>query len=107
MRLKPAPKGRADSPAIRVTLVGTSSAMSGPPLGMCGSSFPQVLRAAHHGVENLVVVLAAAEIAGDAVRQLGARGVGILLEEAHRRHNESRHAERALKALVIHHRLLD
>ena len=68
---------------------------------------PHVLSAAHQRGEDLVVVLAAAQVAGHAVRQFLARRVRVGLEEADRCHHESRHAERALEALLVHHRALD
>ena len=41
------------------------------------------------------------------MRHLGARRIRIGLEEAHRGHDEARHAERALEALAVDHGLLD
>jgi hypothetical protein len=64
------------------------------------------LRGAHHGGQNLVVIGAAAEVAGNAVCQLGACGTRVGLEEPDGGHDEARHAERALEALFFHHRLL-
>src|SRR5262245_41242685 len=71
------------------------------------SRLPHVLSTAHQRGENLVVVLTATEVAGDPVRELCARRVWIRLEEAHRRHDESRHTERALEALLIDDALLN
>src|SRR5207245_5197295 len=60
-----------------------------------------VLGAAHHRAQDLVVVGAAAQVAGNAVRQFGARGVRVGLEETYRRHHEAGHAERALESLLV------
>src|SRR5579884_771803 len=68
---------------------------------------PQIFRTLHHGVKNLVVILATAEIAGNSVGQFGSRGAGIRFEIANRGHNEARHAERALETLFIDHALLN
>jgi hypothetical protein len=38
---------------------------------------PHVFCAFHHGGEDLVVILAAAQVSGNTVRQLGAAGTGI------------------------------
>src|SRR4029453_2723859 len=70
------------------------------------SRLPHVLSTAHQRGENLVVVLAATEVARDPVRELRARWVWIRLEEAHRGHDEAGHAERALEALLVDHTLL-
>src|SRR5437588_6827137 len=67
---------------------------------------PHIFRASHEGSEDLVVVLAATEVAGDAVRELLARRVWIRLQEADRRHREARHAEGALETLFVDDRLL-
>src|SRR5678815_975463 len=67
------------------------------------SRLPHVLSTTHQRGENLVVVLAATEVAGDPVRELRARRVWIRLEEAHRGHDEARHAERALEPLLVDH----
>ena len=53
-----------------------------------------------------MVVGAAAQVTRDAVRQLRTRGIRVGLEKSDRRHDEPRHAERALEALLVHHRLL-
>src|SRR4030095_5664085 len=62
---------------------------------------PRVLRRAHHRIEDLVVVAAAAQIARQAARNLRARGIWTTLEEANRAHDEARHAERALESLFV------
>src|ERR1035441_7437551 len=70
------------------------------------SSPPHILCAAHHGVEDLVVVLATAQVSRDAVCEFSTRGIWICLQEADRRHDEAGHAEGALEALFVNHRLL-
>src|SRR5947207_9367486 len=67
---------------------------------------PHVFSATHEGSEDLVVVLAATEIAGDAVRELLPRRVRVGLQETDGRHCEARHAEGALEALLVDDRLL-
>ena len=52
------------------------------------------------------VILAPAKISAYAVRQLSSRRIRVLFQEPHRRHDEPRHAERALESLLIHHCLL-
>src|SRR4029450_13017168 len=64
-------------------------------------ALPRVLRRAHHRIENLVVVAAAAQVARQPARQLRARGIWTALEEADRAHDEARHAERALESLFV------
>src|SRR5579862_2973532 len=71
---------------------------------MTSASHP--LSATHERRENLVVVLAAAQIARDAVRELLAGGVRIRHEIAGRGHHESGHAEGALKSLLVDDALL-
>ena len=73
---------------------------------LLGSPAPHVLSAAHHRIQNLRVILAPAKISAYAVRQLSSRRIRILFQEPHRRHDEPRHAERALESLLIHHCLL-
>src|SRR6266516_3337654 len=70
------------------------------------SRVPHMLSAAHQRGENLVVILAAAQIAGDAVRELLPRGTRVRLEISGRGHHESRHAESALEALLVDDALL-
>ena len=70
------------------------------------SRVPHVLGALHQRGENLVVVLAAAQIAGDAVRQFLARRVRVGLQVAGGGHDEAGHAERALEALLVDDALL-
>src|SRR5262245_11378088 len=70
------------------------------------SRLPHVLSTARQRGENLVVVLTATEVAGNAVRELRARRVGIRLEEPDRGHDEPGHAERALEALLVNDALL-
>src|SRR5205809_977488 len=70
------------------------------------SSTSHELCTAHHRGENLVVVLAAAQIARDAMRQFLTRRTWIGFEIPDRRHHEARHAERALEALLLDDRLL-
>src|SRR5262249_28130121 len=62
---------------------------------------PRVLRRTHHRIENLVVVAAAAQIAGEAACKLGARGIWMTIEEADSAHDEARHAEGALESLFV------
>src|SRR5262249_40206963 len=62
---------------------------------------PRVLRRAHHRIENLVVVAAAAQVARQTARKLRARGIWTMLEEADRAHDEARHAEGALESLFV------
>ncbi len=62
--------------------------------------------AAHQRGQDLVVVLAATQVARDAVRQLLARRVRVDLEEADGGHDEAGHAEGALEALLVDDRLL-
>src|ERR1700754_69796 len=62
---------------------------------------PRVLRRTHHRIEKLIVVAAAAQIAREAARKLGARRIGTALEEADGAHDEARHAERALESLFV------
>src|ERR1700741_3032542 len=64
---------------------------------------PRVLRRTHHRVQDLVVVAAAAQIPGQPARQLRARGTLVMLEEAKRAHDESRHAEGTLESLFVDH----
>src|SRR5947199_96662 len=64
------------------------------------------LCAAHQRGENLVVVLAAAQIARDAMRELLPRRVRVRLQITGRRHHEAGHAERALDALLLDDALL-
>jgi hypothetical protein len=67
---------------------------------------PHILRPAHQRRQNLVVILTAAEISRDPVRQLPARGIGIRFQESDRSHYEAGHAERALKSLLVDDTLL-
>src|ERR1700693_2632493 len=69
-------------------------------------SAPRVLRAADERGEDLVIVLAAAQIAGDPVRQFGSSRTGIGLQEPDRRHDETRHAEGTLESLFVDDTLL-
>src|SRR5579872_6536387 len=62
--------------------------------------------AAHQRREDLVVILTTTEIAGDAVRQLLARGIRIRHQVARGGHHEARHAERALESLLVDDALL-
>src|SRR5215469_18779395 len=68
---------------------------------------PHVVGPAHERGENLIVVLTPAEISRHAVRHFKTCGIGIYLEKPDRRHDESRHAERALEALLVDDALLD
>src|ERR1700751_4831831 len=68
---------------------------------------PRVLRRTHHRVQDLVVVAATAQIPGQPARQLSARGTLVMLEEANRAHDESRHAEGTLESLFVYHGLLN
>ena len=61
----------------------------------------------HERSQNLVVILTAAQISGDAVGEFLARGVGVCLQETGCRHDEARHAESALEALLVDDALLD
>src|SRR5438046_2697464 len=70
------------------------------------SRIPHVLGALHQRRENLVVVLAPAQIAGDAVRQFLARRIRIRFQVPSRGHHEAGHAERALEALLVDDALL-
>ena len=65
-----------------------------------------ILCAAHHGGENLVIVLAPAQVAGNTVREFRASGIRIHFKKTNRRHHETRHAERALETLLIDDALL-
>jgi hypothetical protein len=67
---------------------------------------PHILRPAHQRRQNLVVILAAAEISRDTVRQFQAGGIGICLQVSDRGHDEAGHAERALKSLLVDDTLL-
>src|SRR6266852_3354643 len=67
---------------------------------------PHVLRAVHHRGENLVVILATAEVSRDAVRQLLSGGAWVRFQKSHRRHDEAGHTERALEALLVEDSLL-
>src|SRR5580692_11623234 len=67
---------------------------------------PEVFGAAHHGVQNLVVILAAAKISRNAVRELLSRGVGICFQESYGSHQEAGHAESTLEALLVNDALL-
>src|ERR1700689_4713664 len=68
---------------------------------------PQVFGAAHHCVENLVVVLTAAQISGNSMRQFLACGIWICFQESDGGHHEAGHAERALETLLVNHALLN
>ena len=67
---------------------------------------PRILRGAHHGVENLVVIAATAQIPGKRVRELRAGWVLVVLQETDRAHDEAGHAKGALESLFVHHRPL-
>src|ERR1035438_1015622 len=67
---------------------------------------PHILRSAHQRRQNLVVILTAAEISRDTVRQFPARGIGICFQKSDRGHDEAGHAERALKSLLVDDTLL-
>jgi len=67
---------------------------------------PHILRPAHQRRQNLVVILAAAEISRDSVRQFQTGRIGIRLQVSDRAHDEAGHTERALKSLLVDHTLL-
>src|SRR4029077_8241470 len=67
---------------------------------------PQILSSTHHRSENLVVVLAAAQASGDAMRQLLPGRIGICLKVSDCGHDEAGHAKRALKTLLVDNALL-
>src|ERR1700722_2449753 len=67
---------------------------------------PGKLCAAHHRCEYLVVVLATAKIAGDAVGEFLARGAGIGFQISDGGHDEAGHAEGALESLFVNDALL-
>src|ERR1700678_412451 len=62
--------------------------------------------ATHQSGENLVVVLATAQVPRDAMRQLGSGGIGICFQKSNGGHNEAGHTERALEALFVNDTLL-
>src|SRR5215469_158461 len=72
-----------------------------------GVPLPQVLSAPHHRCKNLVVVLASAQIARNAVCEFGSRGIGILFQKPDGGHDEPGHAEGALEPLFVDDALLD
>src|SRR5262245_23375015 len=61
---------------------------------------------AHQRGENLVVVLTAAQIARDAVRELLPRRVRVRHQITSGRHHEPGHAERTLESLLVDNALL-
>ena len=65
------------------------------------------LGTAHERGEDFVVVLTAAQIAGNAMRQFLPRGIRIGFQVAGRGHHEAGHAERALEPLLVDDALLD
>src|SRR6185369_14118881 len=67
---------------------------------------PQILRTAHHRRKDLVVILAPAQVARNAVRQLLPGGIGTDLQESHRCHDEAGHAKGALETLFVKDALL-
>src|SRR5450432_2348181 len=68
---------------------------------------PHIFRAAYQRGENLVVVLATAQVSRNAERQFATRGLWICFEETYRRHDETGHAKCALEALFVDDALLD
>ena len=78
-QLVPAPYWRADVCVLPIPFL----------LSMLRPS--QILCAAHQRGQNLVVVLAAAQVARHALRQFLARGIGIGFQESHCSHDEAGH----------------
>ena len=68
---------------------------------------PREFGAAHERSENLVVILAPAEVARNAVREFRPRRIRIRFQKSNGGHDEAGHAERALKPLLFHDALLD
>src|SRR5271154_5657865 len=68
---------------------------------------PHVAGAAHQRSEDLVIVLAAAQVPRNTVRQFGSRGVWVCFEEPNRGHDKSRHTKGTLESLFVDDALLD
>src|ERR1700730_5144575 len=68
---------------------------------------PCVPGAAHQRGEDLVVVLAAAEVSRNAVRQFQSGGIRVSFQESYRGHNEAGHTKGALEPLFVDDALLD
>ena len=58
------------------------------------------------GIEDRPVAGAAAEVAGERLVGLGRIGAGAVLLQGEQRHDETRRAEPALRAMAVDHRLL-
>src|SRR6202044_541851 len=84
---------------------GAAAGLTSLVSGMNG--VPHIFCPTHQRGENLVVVLASAQIARDSIGQLGSGRIGVRLEKRHRRHDETGHAECALKPLLIDDTLLN
>src|ERR1700676_511667 len=67
---------------------------------------PHVLGAPHQRGEDLVIVLAAAQVSRNPMRQLFSCGIGVCLQKAHCGHDEAGHTEGALESLLVDDPLL-
>src|SRR5262245_11547506 len=61
---------------------------------------PPPLRRELHGVDDVLVASAAAEVAGDGLADLVLVGVRVLVQKRHQGHQETRGAEAALEAVA-------
>src|SRR5947208_86816 len=64
-------------------------------------------RGGSHGVDDVLIPGAAAQIAFDAMADLGVRGRRVPLEQLLGRHDHARRAESALESMLIPEGLLD
>src|SRR5512134_4080518 len=67
----------------------------------------QELRAHLHGLDDVDVAGAAAEVALEPLVDLLVGGIGVVLQQPRRRHDHARRAEAALKSVALRERALD